>query len=90
MADGKCRFHGGKSTGPKTAEGLGRSQKANWQHGHYYRETKEKLKAMRQAMATVLNPKKAFEMTSSDIKNHTTILERLMEEMDFQERPQNS
>ena len=33
MANGRCRMHGGKSTGPRTPEGLERSRKANWKHG---------------------------------------------------------
>jgi hypothetical protein len=33
MKNGRCRMHGGCSTGPKTPEGLARSQKANWKHG---------------------------------------------------------
>jgi hypothetical protein len=28
-------MHGGKSTGPRTPEGLERSRKANWKHGYY-------------------------------------------------------
>jgi len=35
MANGRCRLHGGKSTGPRTPEGLERSKKANWKHGFY-------------------------------------------------------
>src|SRR5687768_14119947 len=35
MSNGRCRLHGGKSTGPRTAEGLERSRKANWKHGFY-------------------------------------------------------
>lgn len=35
MKNGKCRLHGGKSTGPRTEEGLKRSQKARWKHGDY-------------------------------------------------------
>ncbi len=35
MANGRCRMHGGTSTGPTTSEGLERSRKANWKHGHY-------------------------------------------------------
>ena len=35
MANGRCRMHGGKSTGPRTPEGLERSRKANWKHGYY-------------------------------------------------------
>ena len=39
MANGRCRKHGGKSTGPVTARGLERSRKARWVHGLYSRET---------------------------------------------------
>ena len=35
MANGRCRMHGGKSTGPRTPEGLERSRRANWKHGYY-------------------------------------------------------
>ncbi len=39
MANGRCRMHGGKSTGPRTPEGLERSRKANFKHGHYSAES---------------------------------------------------
>ena len=39
MSNGRCRMHGGKSTGPRTPEGLERSRKANWKHGHYSAES---------------------------------------------------
>jgi len=39
MANGRCRMHGGKSTGPRTKEGLERSRKANWKHGYYSAES---------------------------------------------------
>jgi hypothetical protein len=35
MANGRCRMHGGKSTGPRTPEGLERCRMANWKHGLY-------------------------------------------------------
>jgi hypothetical protein len=35
MANGRCRFHGGKSTGPRTAAGLARSRAARRTHGGY-------------------------------------------------------
>jgi hypothetical protein len=35
MANGRCRSHGGKSTGPRTAEGLARLATANTTHGNY-------------------------------------------------------
>jgi hypothetical protein len=33
MANGRCRFHGGKSTGPRTADGLPRARNARLVHG---------------------------------------------------------
>ena len=38
MPNGRCRMHGGMSTGPRTAQGLERSRKANWKHGWYSAE----------------------------------------------------
>lgn len=35
MANGRCRLHGGKSTGPKTPEGIRRIKEANTIHGIY-------------------------------------------------------
>jgi hypothetical protein len=31
----RCRLHGGASTGPRTAEGRQRCQRANWRNGKY-------------------------------------------------------
>jgi hypothetical protein len=39
----RCRLHGGKSTGPRTAAGLERSRRARWKHGAYSREVRELL-----------------------------------------------
>jgi len=50
-SNGRCRVHGGKSTGPRTPEGLERSRRANWKHGYYSRE--EKVEASR-ARAAIL------------------------------------
>jgi hypothetical protein len=38
MANGRCRLHGGKSTGPRTPEGLARSRAARLVHGYRTRE----------------------------------------------------
>jgi hypothetical protein len=52
MPNGRCRFHGGKSTGPRTAEGLERSRKARLTHGYYTAEAKaERFKARMQLRA---------------------------------------
>jgi hypothetical protein len=39
----RCRLHGGKSTGPRTPEGLEASRRARLTHGVYSRETKQLL-----------------------------------------------
>jgi hypothetical protein len=38
--NGRCRLHGGLSTGPKTIEGQERSKRGNWQHGFYTQAAK--------------------------------------------------
>lgn len=54
MKNGRCKFHGGLSTGPRTPEGLERSRRANWKHGAYSRETKAMLRASRQQWRELL------------------------------------
>jgi len=45
-----CRFHGGKSTGPKTAEGRARCAASKTIHGHDTREKRERSRAKRREM----------------------------------------
>jgi hypothetical protein len=47
MKNGRCRFHGGKSTGPRTAAGLARSRAARLIHGGHG----GRLRALRSAAA---------------------------------------
>jgi hypothetical protein len=35
MANGRCRMHGGPSTGAKTPEGKAKCRLSNFKHGHY-------------------------------------------------------
>jgi hypothetical protein len=35
MANGRCRLHGGLSTGPRTRAGIERIRRANTRHGFY-------------------------------------------------------
>ena len=44
MRDGRCRMHGGASTGPRTADGLERLRKARTRHGAYGKEAREMRK----------------------------------------------
>ena len=41
-------MHGGKSTGPRTPEGLERSRKARWVHGERSAETMQRYRLYRQ------------------------------------------
>jgi hypothetical protein len=50
MPNGRCKLHGGKSTGPRTPEGLERSRQANWKHGHFSREAKAERSRVRAAI----------------------------------------
>src|SRR5262249_3922082 len=50
MPNGWCKLDGGKSTGPRTPEGLARNRRANWKHGHFSREAKAERSRMRAAM----------------------------------------
>ena len=46
MKNGRCRMHGGLSTGPRTAEGLARARRARWKHGFCSAETRELRRAV--------------------------------------------
>src|SRR5215831_8374171 len=50
MPNGRCKVHGGKSTGPRTAEGLERSKRARWKHGYYSAKAKAERSRVRAAM----------------------------------------
>ncbi len=47
MRNGRCRMHGGASTGPRTAEGLACSKRSRWRHGLYSAEAKAEWKFVR-------------------------------------------
>lgn len=48
MPNGRCRFHGGCSTGPRTAEGRERIRAARTIHGGYGAEAMELRDLMRE------------------------------------------
>ncbi len=51
MKNGRCARHGGKSTGPRTLEGLARAATANWKGGYYSREMIAERRLMRELLA---------------------------------------
>ncbi len=50
MPNDRCKVHGGKSTGPRTPEGLERSRRASWKHGRFSREAKAERSRVRAAI----------------------------------------
>ncbi|HKM65515.1 MAG TPA: HGGxSTG domain-containing protein [Acidisphaera sp.] len=53
MANGRCRLHGGKSTGPSTADGLERCRQAPRKHGGRDAEARQAAKDREEAMRLV-------------------------------------
>jgi hypothetical protein len=49
MANGRCRMHGGKSTGPRTEGGRQRCAAASWKHGDYATKNRAGRRAVRAA-----------------------------------------
>lgn len=50
MKNGRCRMHGGLSTGAKTPEG--RARCGNWKHGRYSKAAKEQRRLVRELCYT--------------------------------------
>lgn len=50
MKNGRCRMHGGMSTGPRTLIGQERSRSANFKHGEYSSETRTLIQEMRRLL----------------------------------------
>ncbi len=46
MPNGRCRLHGGRSTGPRTCEGRATVAAAHTKHGHYGAESRAFLAAI--------------------------------------------
>jgi len=66
MANSRCRMHGGKSTGPRTPEGLERSRKANWKHGLY---SAESIAARRYMNQLLRDSREVIEQAEEHIKS---------------------
>jgi hypothetical protein len=55
MKNGRCRMHGGKSTGPKTPEGLARLKKAREKTGMFSKESINEKRFLRGVIRETLN-----------------------------------
>jgi hypothetical protein len=59
MKNGRCRLHGGKSTGPLTKQGLANSRNARLRHGLYskeFLENKKELQALSEFLEIMAKP----------------------------------
>lgn len=71
---GRCRMHGGSSTGPRTPEGLERARMANWRHGGRSREVVERRRtvaALRRCNVRLLKLVKRLERPRRQPTNKT-------------------
>ncbi len=50
MQNGRCRLHGGKSTGAKTDQGKAKLQEINLKHGYYTKESIQERKSIKASM----------------------------------------
>ena len=60
----RCLFHGGRSTGPRTPEGLDRCQTSAWKTGHYSAEAKASRRQVRELMMSFSKLKSDMEDVS--------------------------
>lgn len=58
MKNGRCRLHGGKSTGPRTREGLERMRQFKIKHGRYTKEMKGAIQYLKIFRATIARLKR--------------------------------
>jgi len=64
MKNGRCYLHGGKSTGPRTKEGLKRMKASKLKHGYY---TKEKIQERREFNHYLMCVKKELQSVLEEV-----------------------
>ena len=55
MANGRCRMHGGPSTGPRTPEGIERIRSSRWKHGRFSKSAVASRREMRETIRALRN-----------------------------------
>ena len=53
MPNGRCRMHGGPSTGPRTPEGIERIRQSRTKHGRYSKAAIEKRREARRLIRSI-------------------------------------
>jgi len=67
MPNGRCRMHGGCSTGAKTPEGIERIRAARTKHGRYSAASIARRRAARQAIRTIRELLRSATTTEDDV-----------------------
>jgi hypothetical protein len=62
MANGRCRIHGGTSTGPKTQEGIENIRMTHWKHGQ---RSGEAIRRRKEGMALRREIKRLAELANT-------------------------
>jgi hypothetical protein len=76
MPNGRCRMHGGASTGPRTPEGLERCRAARLKHGRYSAEAVARRRAGRQAIREIRALLRSIDTTEADMADAIDRLRR--------------
>jgi hypothetical protein len=76
MPNGRCRLHGGLSTGPKTAQGIERIRRAVTKHGRYSKQAREELEHYRNLLQQCRETLASFEGSALDTSSIYRALSR--------------
>jgi hypothetical protein len=69
MKNGRCRMHGGMSTGPRTPEGIERIRAARTKHGRYSAASIARRRAARQALRQIRELLRSATTTEDDMSD---------------------
>jgi hypothetical protein len=89
MQNGRCRLHGGLSTGPTTAEGIERIRRAVTKHGRYSKQAREEREDCRLFVRNFRQDLEAIANALYSVRSSATF-ERLMKPLTAEEREQVS
>jgi len=68
MENGRCRLHGGKSTGPKTEKGIQRIREAHLKEGLYTKDALEWKKEFNKLVRELEKALREFDSSSEYVK----------------------
>lgn len=71
MPNGRCRMHGGSSTGARTAEGLARCRTAAWKHGGRDAATRARAAERGKAQAAIAELRRLLALAETSDSEET-------------------